>query len=61
MDVDFDIAIPDFVGAANINSIGNYTKAWNKANRESANNNGQGSAGDNKDSNNKEDINSIKI
>ena len=39
MDVDFDIAIPDFAGAANISSTGNYTEVWNEANREGANNN----------------------
>jgi cellular nucleic acid-binding protein len=47
MDVDFDIAIPDFAGAANIGGTGNHTEAWNEADREGANNNGWGGAGDN--------------
>ena len=61
MDVNFDIAIPNFAGVINISSTGNYTKAQNKADREGANNNGQDSAGDNsKDNNNGEDISSVK-
>jgi len=39
MDVDFNIAIPNFAGAINISSTGNYTKAWNEADGEGANNN----------------------
>jgi len=71
IDVDFNIVISDFVGVANINSIGN--KMWNKADGEGADNNGWDGAGDNskdndnrednnnkEDNNNGEDINNIK-
>ena len=54
MDVNFDIAIPDFTGIINISGTSN--KAQNKADGEGANNNGWDSAGDNsKDNNNRED------
>jgi len=39
IDVNFNIAIPDFIGRVNISSLSNYAKAWNEANREGANNN----------------------
>ena len=62
MDVDFNIAIPNFVDVVNISNISNYTKVWNKANREGTNNNGSGNTSDNnKDNNNKEDISGIRI
>jgi len=61
IDINFNIAIPNFVGIANINSIGNYIKAWNKADGKGVNNNSWGSAGNNKDNNNKEDISGVKI
>ena len=58
IDVDFNIAIPDFIGVVNISSTGNYTKAQNKADREGVNNNSQGGAGNNnKDNNNREGAN----
>ena len=61
IDVNFDIAIPDFAGIINISSTSNYTKAWNKADGKGANNNSQDSAGDNsKDNNNREDISGVK-
>ena len=40
IDVNFNITIPDFAGAANISNTSNYTKVWNEADREGANNNG---------------------
>ena len=62
IDINFNIAIPDFIGVVNISSTSNYTKVWNEADGEGTNNNSQGSAGDNsKDYNNRENINSIKI
>ena len=62
MDVDFNITIPDFVGVVNISSTGNHTEVWNKANGEGANNNSQGSTGDNnKDNNNGEDVGGVRI
>ena len=62
MDVDFDIAIPNFVGKANISGAGNYTEAWNKANREDANNNSQGgTSGNSEDNNNREDVGGVRI
>jgi len=62
IDVNFDIAIPDFVGVINISSTSNYTKAWNEANREGADNNGWDGAGDNsKDNNNREDVSGVGI
>ena len=61
MDIDFNIIIPNFVGAANIDSISNYTKAQNEADKEGANNNSQGGTGNNnKDNNNKENISGVK-
>jgi len=58
MDVDFNIAIPDFMSAANISGTGNHTEMWNKANGESANNNSWGNASDNnKDDDNREGAN----
>ena len=56
IDIDFDIAIPDFAGIVNISGTSNYTEAWNKADGEDTNNNGWGGAG-----NNREDISSIGI
>ena len=54
MDINFDIAIFNFVGAANISGISN--EVWNKANKKGADNNGWDNTGDNsKDNNNKED------
>jgi len=62
IDINFNIAIPNFIGVANISSISNYTKAWNEANKEGANNNGWDSAGNNsKDNNNREDIGGVRI
>ena len=62
MDVNFNIAIPNFAGVVNISSTSNYTKAQNEANREGANNNGWGGAGDNnKDNSNREDIGGVGI
>ena len=56
MDVNFNITIPNFMGRVNISSASNYIKAWNKANREDANNNSWDVAGNNnKDNNNRED------
>ena len=67
MDVDFDIAIFDFAGAANINGTSNHTKAWNEADKEGTNNNGWNGASNNnedddnkKDNNNKKDISDVK-
>ena len=40
IDVNFNITIFNFVGTANISSTSNYSKVWNKANREGTNNNG---------------------
>ena len=58
IDVNFNITIPNFAGAVNISGTSNYTKAQNEANREGANNNGQGGAGNNnKDNNNREGAN----
>ena len=60
MDIDFNIAIPNFVGRANISGVGNYTKAWNEANGKGANNNGQDGAGNNSENNNNgEDISGV--
>ena len=62
IDVNFDIAIPNFTGIINISSTGNYTKAQNEANREGANNNGQDGAGNNsEDNDNREDISGVRI
>jgi len=62
IDVNFNITIPNFVGVVNISGTSNYTKAWNKANKEGANNNGWGGAGNNnEDNNNREDISSVGI
>jgi hypothetical protein len=62
IDVDFNITILDFIGAANISGTSNYIKAWNKANREGTNNNSWGGASDNnKDNNNGEDVSGVKI
>ena len=62
IDINFNIAIPNFKGVVNISSTSNYTKAQNKANREGVNNNGQDSPSNNsKNNNNKEDISSIRI
>ena len=62
MDVNFDIAISDFVGGANISGASNYTEAWNKADGEGANNNGQDGAGDNsEDNDNEEDVGGVGI
>ena len=61
IDINFNITIPDFVGAANISSTSNYTKAQNEANGEGANNNSQGGAGNNsEDDDNGEDISGIE-
>ena len=58
IDIDFNIAIPNFAGVVNISGTSNYTKAQNEANREGANNNGQSSASNNnKDNNNREGAN----
>ena len=58
IDVDFNIAIPNFTSIANISGTSNYTKAQNMVNREGANNNSQGSVGNNnKDNNNREGAN----
>ena len=40
IDINFNIAIFNFINIANINSTSNYTKAWNKANKKGTNNNG---------------------
>ena len=62
IDINFNITIPNFIGAVNISSTSNYIKVQNKANREGANNNGQGGASNNsKDNNNKEDVSGIRI
>jgi len=62
MDVNFNITIPNFAGVANISGIGNYTKAWNKADGEGANNNSWGGAGDNNENNNNgEDVSGVGI
>ena len=62
IDVNFNIAIPDFAGVANISGIGNYTEAWNEANGEGANNNGWGGAGNNNENNdNREDVGDVGI
>ena len=62
IDVNFNIAIPNFIGAVNISGTSNYTKVQNKANREGANNNSQGGTGNNnKDNDNREDISSVRI
>ena len=62
IDINFNIAIPNFIGIVNISSTSNYTKAQNKANREGANNNGQGGASNNnKDNNNRKDISGVRI
>ena len=56
MDVDFNIAIFDFVNVTNISGISN--KVWNEADGEGADNNGWDSASDNsEDDDNKEDNN----
>ena len=61
MDVNFDITIPNFVGAVNISGTSNYAKAWNKADKKGTNNNGQGGTGNNsKDDDNRENISGIK-
>ena len=39
INIDFNIAIPDFTGVVNISSTSNYAKVWNEADRESTNNN----------------------
>ena len=50
------------MGRVNISGTSNYTKAWNKANREGTNNNGQDGTGNNsKDNNNREDISGVRI
>ena len=62
MDVNFNIAIPNFKGAANISSTSNYTEAQNKANREGANNNGwDGPSNNGENNNNKEDVGGVRI
>ncbi len=61
MDINFNIAIPDFAGATNISGTSNYTKAWNKADKKGTNNNGWGGASNNKNGDNREDISGIRI
>jgi len=62
MDINFNITILDFMGIVNINSTSNYTKVWNKANKEGANNNGwDGASNNSKDDNNREDVGGVKI
>jgi hypothetical protein len=62
MDVNFNITIPNFIGVINISGTGNYTKAWNEANREGANNNGwDGASNNSEDNNNREDVSSVRI
>ena len=61
IDINFNIAISDFTGVANISSTSNYIKAQNKANKEGTNNNSKDSPNNNsKDNNNREDISGIK-
>ena len=38
IDINFNIAIFDFAGTANISGTSNYIKVWNKADREDVNN-----------------------
>ena len=62
MDINFNIAIPNFAGIINISGTSNYTKAQNKANREGANNNGwDGTSNNSEDNNNREDISGVRI
>ena len=62
IDVNFDIAIPNFAGAINISGTSNYTKVQNEADGEGANNNSWDGAGDNsEDNNNKEDVSGVRI
>ena len=62
IDINFNIAIPNFTGIVNISSTNNYTKVQNKTDGEGANNNGQGSTGNNsEDNNNKKDVGGVGI
>jgi hypothetical protein len=62
IDINFNITIPDFTGVVNISGTSNYTKVWNKADREGANNNGwSGASNNNKDNDNREDISGVRI
>ena len=65
IDINFNIAIFDFIGVTNISGISN--KMWNEADGEGIDNNGWDSAGDNsednnnrEDNDNREDVGSIR-